>query len=63
MSYRYVGAGAFHPGIPARDLSDADVKKLGTAERALIEASAIYRRVTAGEQPAPIVGGEPEGKV
>jgi len=42
VAYRYVGAGAFLSGIPARDLTSADV---ATLDVELIESSGLYEKV------------------
>jgi hypothetical protein len=43
MAWKYVGDGdEFIPGIPARDLSDAEVKDLGVSED--VEASPLYEK-------------------
>lgn len=38
--FRYISDGAFLPGIPARDLSDADLAQLTPEQRTDIEANA-----------------------
>jgi hypothetical protein len=50
MAWKYVGKGAFHPGIPARDLSDREVKELGC--EADVEASDLYKRESARPKKA-----------
>lgn len=50
--YRYSAARAreaYIPGVPARDLTRADVARLQPHERRSVEASAFYTKV---EQPA-----------
>ena len=42
MGWKYVGDGAFIPGIPARDLSDKEVKELGV--QADVETSDLYKK-------------------
>lgn len=41
VAYRYRGGGDFVPGLPARDLTQADVAALNTGE---IEASGLYEK-------------------
>ena len=45
MAWKYVGDGAFIPGVPARDLSDKEVKELGIQEA--VEASDLYKKDSA----------------
>ncbi len=45
MAWKYVGDGAFIPGVPARDLSAKEVKELGIQEA--VEASDLYKKTTA----------------
>ena len=44
MAWKFVGGddGAFIPGVPARDLSDKEVKELGVQEA--VEASDLYKK-------------------
>jgi hypothetical protein len=42
MAWKYVGDGAFIPGVPAKDLSDQEVKELGIQEA--VEASDLYKK-------------------
>jgi hypothetical protein len=49
MAWKYVGNGDFIPGVPARDLSDKEVKELDIQEA--VEASALYKKTTA-KKPA-----------
>jgi hypothetical protein len=42
VRYRYIGDGAYLPGIPARDLTDEDLAELTEEQRAAVAASAIY---------------------
>ena len=45
MAWKYVGDGdEFIPGIPARDLSDAEVKELGVRDD--VEASPLYEKTS-----------------
>lgn len=37
--------GGYHTGIPARDLTDEDVKNLTDEQRAVVEASPLYRKL------------------
>jgi hypothetical protein len=49
MALKYLGTDPrteWVPGIPARDLSDADIKELGLDESALAE-SRLYEKTTA----------------
>jgi hypothetical protein len=50
MAWKYVGDGAFIPGVPARDLSDKEVKELGIQEA--VEASDLYKKESAKKQAA-----------
>jgi hypothetical protein len=46
MPWKYVGHGdEFIPGIPARDLSDKEVKELGIEED--VKASDLYKKESA----------------
>ena len=45
MAWKYVGDEAFIPGVPARDLSDKEVKELGIQEA--VEASDLYKKESA----------------
>ncbi len=38
VKYRYTGAGAFLPELPARDLTDDDLAALTDQQRALLDA-------------------------
>lgn len=40
--YRYVGAPGFHNGIPARDLTQADLDALDDRQREIVQESVIY---------------------
>jgi hypothetical protein len=42
MAWKYVGNGRFIPGIPARDLTDKEVKELKV--EADVEASDLYKK-------------------
>lgn len=53
--YRYLGIGEHYEGVPARDLSAADVARLDDAQRALVAASPLYRA------EAPSAATEPSG--
>lgn len=44
MAWKYVGEGAFLPGVPARDISDEEARERGI--EATLKASSIYRRVS-----------------
>lgn len=46
MAYKYIGNGAFIPGVPARDLTDEEVRKHGEKT---IKDSGLY--VSDNEQP------------
>ena len=48
MAWTYVGKGAFIPGVPARDLSDNEVKELDV--KADVEASDLYKRESASKK-------------
>jgi hypothetical protein len=50
MAWKYVGNGDFIPGVPARDLSDKEVKELGIQEA--VEASDLYKKESAKKQAA-----------
>lgn len=39
---RYVGDGAFYNGVPARDLTEADLAALSDEQRAAVETDVIY---------------------
>ena len=41
--WKYVGEGAYLPGIPARDITDEEAQQRGIEE--MLKASNIYRRV------------------
>ena len=60
MMYRYVGRhGAFHEGIPARDLTAEDVAALPAGDATLVRHSPLYE-VVAPPAPAPEPESEPE---
>lgn len=62
--YRYVGLGEILPGIPARDLTQADIdrlKKEGAAALADLEESAMY--VAETKAKAGAATGEPRTAV
>lgn len=44
MLLRYIGNGSWLPGVPARDLSDQDVKS-GPLSEAELVASGLYEKV------------------
>lgn len=46
--YRYQGGGVYFQGVPARDLTDADLAALDDEQRAAIAHSPLY--VAAGEE-------------
>jgi hypothetical protein len=50
MAWKYMGKGDFIPGVPARDLSDKEVKELGIQEA--VEASDLYKKESAKKQAA-----------
>lgn len=43
IRYRYIGPG-WSPGIPARDLTDADLATLTKQQRAAVEYGPLYKR-------------------
>ena len=45
MAWKYVGDGAFIPGVPARDLSEKEIKELDIQEA--VEASDLYKKESA----------------
>jgi len=45
MAWKYVGDGAFIPGVPAKDLSEKEVKELNIQED--VEASDLYKKESA----------------
>ena len=45
MAWKYGGTGDFIPGVPARDLSDKEVKELDIQEA--VEASDLYKKESA----------------
>jgi hypothetical protein len=45
MAWKYVGDGAFIPGVPAKDLSDKEVRELNIQEA--VEASDLYKKESA----------------
>lgn len=47
--------GGYHSGIPARDLTDEDVKALSDEQLAVVEASPLYRKIEPPEQRAPTI--------
>ena len=49
MAWKYVGDGAFIPGVPARDLSEKEIKELDIQEA--VEASDLYKKESA-KKPA-----------
>tara|TARA_Y100000310_G_scaffold333928_1_gene412509 strand:+ start:302 stop:472 length:171 start_codon:yes stop_codon:yes gene_type:complete len=52
MGWKYVGDdGRFIPGIPARDLTDKEVKELGVQE--VVEASDLWRKESTGRAKKP----------
>lgn len=50
---QYVGHGSFIRGIPARDLTAAEYKLLGQAQREVLEISGLYVIVEA-QNSAPL---------
>lgn len=50
-------AGEYHTGIPARDLTEEDLKALSQEQLAVVEASPLYREIeerpAEPERPAP----------
>lgn len=50
-------AGEYHTGIPARDLTEADVEALSKEQRQTVEASPVYRRI----ERKPADGAKPSG--
>lgn len=60
MGYRYVGHGEYCNGIPARDLSDDDVKALSKDNQAVVATSTLYEVAKAQQAEAPKAA---EGKV
>lgn len=44
ICYRYLGGG-WHPGIPARDLSEADLAKLTAEQLAAVTAGNLYEEI------------------
>lgn len=46
LKYRYIGAGAFFEGIPARDLTEADWAALSKEQQTAVANSAIYVAVS-----------------
>lgn len=62
-AYRYTGKGDYHNGIPARNLTEADVAALDKPERDLLVISPIYKAVgedkpAKAEPPAKDAGKE-----
>lgn len=58
--WKYTGNG-WYPGIPARDLSDEEVRALGV--EALLRASTTYERVPAADaRPAATASAADKGK-
>jgi hypothetical protein len=56
IAYRYTGKDpmqAHHGGIPARDLTDEDVKALDADLRKTLRASPIYEKVEDASKAAP----------
>lgn len=52
--FRKTREGGYHSGIPARDLTEEDLKLMTDEQRATVEASRLYRKVEAEpERPAP----------
>jgi len=45
---KYIGKGSWFPGIPARDLSEEEVKRLG-GEKAIL-ATGLYEKEKASEK-------------
>jgi hypothetical protein len=43
-SYQYVGSGEYLSGIPARDLTSADVDALSDEQRDALQNSALYKK-------------------
>ena len=57
MAWKYMGDGSqFIPGIPARDLSDTEVKELNVEVD--VEASNLYKRESAGKKKSADGGKE-----
>lgn len=62
-AYRYIAAGAYVVGIPARDLTEADLAEILEREgltRDDVEASGLYERL-AQVEVEPFCGAELEG--
>lgn len=51
VKYRYIGAGEFYQGIPARDLTDADWAQLSQEQQTAVANSPLYE-VTAVKKTA-----------
>ena len=56
----YIGKGDFIDGVPARDLTAADLVRLDDYQQAAVERSPLYRRAPRAkvEEPAEKVGEE-----
>jgi hypothetical protein len=50
MAWKYVGDGAFIPGVPAKDLSDKDVRDLNIEEA--VRASDLYKQEKKVKKPS-----------
>ncbi len=42
MKFKYIGTGAFIPGVPARDLTDADFQSLSEELQDAVSQSGLY---------------------
>ena len=58
MIYRYIGGGAHYPGVPARDLDDADMAALSPEQQADVRSGHAYR--AEDDAPAEDVAPTPE---
>jgi len=65
LRYRYVGEGAFLPGVPARDITDEDMSELEDPARAILaehmqlEEGRIYEAVVNPSRGRPGPAGLP----
>lgn len=59
--WKYIGKGGYIDGIPARDLTAADWARMNEDERAAVENSGLYRRVSKPKVEEPVDAGKSAG--
>lgn len=53
---KYIGDGSWLPGVPARDLTEDEIKQFGASTEALIK-SGLYVKDQPHPQPLPVLSG------